>query len=110
MAVNGGMAEGEEKRVSASVRQEPAEVVEERYAAAEHRDPKQERTCWAMASKLNSRKSRRRWCATEGTWCSFRISCPSLNTLVESLRLLARRWHSGSGNLGAGARIRPILG
>ncbi|MEF8751416.1 MAG: hypothetical protein V5A91_04970 [Candidatus Accumulibacter necessarius] len=36
------------KRVWASVRQKPAEVIEERFAEAERRDPKHERTWWVL--------------------------------------------------------------
>jgi hypothetical protein len=99
------------KRVWASLRQTPAEVIEEMFAEAERRDPKHEERgwCWSMARKLNSGKSKRRLRATERTWWSFRISCMSSNTCgkppTASTQMALRK-----PKLGAGARLRPTPG
>jgi hypothetical protein len=100
------------KRVWASLRQKPAEVIEEMFAEAERRDPKHERT-WlvlvdgqeAQQREVEAAIARHR---TDVSGHSGFRACPRIP--VESRLLLPRRWHAGSRNLGAGARTRPTPG
>jgi hypothetical protein len=59
------------KRVWASLRQTPVEVIDERFAETERRDPKHD-SAWSVLvdgqEARNSGKSERRWRATERTW------------------------------------------